>query len=120
MSDSDPIDQSNDVRAMDALQAAIWARCVTELKKEGVNLTIGQSYGVGMVIKEVLHPKVTALISAKEQECERRVIEARIDELGHVDRHSTWYPNGSEPIEAQGRIATLKAELAQLKDGDAS
>lgn len=39
------------------------------------------------------------------------MVAERIDELQHVDRHTTYYPDGSEPIEAQERITELKAEL---------
>lgn len=41
--------------------------------------------------------------------------EARIDELKHVDRHTTWYPDGSEPIEVQNRITQLLTQQRSAK-----
>lgn len=48
--------------AVDALQRDIWARINDEANLRGVKLSIGDAYAMGSVIKEVLHPRVAALI----------------------------------------------------------
>jgi hypothetical protein len=52
-------------RKLDYIQTMIWARINDEAQHEGVKLTIGQAYGLGSVIKEVLHSEVKALLQTE-------------------------------------------------------
>lgn len=54
-----------------------------------------------------------AAIATKLEQVE---LEARVDELQHVDRFTRYYPDGYEPIEAHDRIAELKARLSKEQE----
>lgn len=77
---------------LDCIQSLIWARVHDELVKEGVNLTIGQAYSCGAVIKEVLHPRVEALIDKVQTEA-RNV--SKVNRLEVIDSTGRAYVKGS-------------------------
>lgn len=52
--------------------------------------------------------RVDQIMALFHQTLAAREVEERIDELQHVDRHTIYYTDGSEPIEAQARIAALQ------------
>lgn len=49
---------------LDSIQRDIWARINDEAIRRGIKLSVGDAYSLGSVIKEVLHPRVTAYITA--------------------------------------------------------
>ena len=49
---------------LDSIQRDIWARINDEAVTRGIQISIGDAYCLGTVIKEVLHPRVRQLITA--------------------------------------------------------
>lgn len=54
--------------ALDTIQRNIWARINDEINLRGIKISAGDAYCLGSVIKEVLHPEVTALLRQAERE----------------------------------------------------
>jgi hypothetical protein len=53
-------DDLDKTRALDTIQRKIWARINDEANMLGIKLTIGDAYALGSVVKDVLHPEVSA------------------------------------------------------------
>ena len=53
------------------------------------------------------------LLALFQDRLKRAEVSAKIAELKHVDRHTRYYPYGSEPIEAQTRLAQLNQSLEE-------
>ncbi len=77
-------------KKLDLIQTKIWARINDEAHKEGVKLTIGNAYGMGSVIKEVLHPEVNKLLRQARKEGRKQIAQKAIE---HKERADFFKPN---------------------------